>query len=280
MKAKRNLLKGIWLLFAALLCVILATPPALGATKEDGQKLFQAKCASCHSIGGGDLAGPDLAGISDKRDEAFLKKVIKDPQGLIDSGDPVMKELLKKFPMKMPALGLSDDQVSSLLLYMGSKPAGPAPGTQLPPGSAVRGRSLFIGESRFSAGGPACIICHSAGAAGASGTGLLGGGVLAKDLTHVYGNFKEAGTAAALMSLQFPAMKDLFADRPLTDQEIADMTAFLKETDRNQAQSRPATMIIFVLMAAAATAVMLILSELVWGKRIRGVRRQLVGGSR
>ena len=37
------------------------------SAQESGQQIFQKSCAACHSIGGGRLVGPDLAGVNDKR---------------------------------------------------------------------------------------------------------------------------------------------------------------------------------------------------------------------
>lgn len=271
--------RTVWLVLTAIACSLLAPSLAFSAA-EEGEKLFQAKCASCHSIGSGDMAGPDLAGISEKRTEPWLRDVIQEPDELIGSGDPIMAELLEKYPMEMPALGLSDDQTDSLLLYMKAAQTSAAPGPQLPPGSSATGRSLFIGEARFSNGGPACISCHSAGGTGSDGIGLLGGGDLAKDLTNVYSVYKETGAVAALNSMQFPVMKDLYTNRALTEQEIADMTAYFKEIDQNQPQSRLSAMLIFAFLGIVVTFLLLILSQIVWGRRIRGVRKQLVGGSR
>ncbi|HEX9116346.1 MAG TPA: c-type cytochrome, partial [Anaerolineae bacterium] len=78
-------------------------------------------------------------------------------------------------------------------------------------------------------GGPACISCHTV-----AGTGVLGGGALGPDLTHVAQRYGEAGLAAALKNIAFPTMVGPFANRPLTAQEQADLVAFFKQIDQQQ----------------------------------------------
>ena len=51
---------------------------------------------SCHTIGGGRLTGPDLKGVTERADEAWLVDFILDPKGVIDSGDPYAAELLRE----------------------------------------------------------------------------------------------------------------------------------------------------------------------------------------
>ncbi|MEK7817468.1 MAG: c-type cytochrome [Actinomycetota bacterium] len=265
--------------------IATATPLALGAATEDnGESVLQSKCLGCHSIGGGDTdTGPDLMSVASKRTDAWLEDIIEDPDKLVSSGDPQMAELLAKYNgKKMPKLGLSDEEVSSVVLYLKSKKLaeGVVAGPKLPPGDSGRGKALYVGESRLTNGGTACIACHNAGSIGPSGTGPLGGGVLAKDLTDVYTRYKENRLASALNTLQFPLMTDIYKDRQLTDQEKADLVAFFKKVSEEQPASHTTTLIIFALTGIGGFLIILLISQLVWGKRIHGVRKQLVGGSK
>jgi len=45
--------------------------------QESGKDIFQKSCAACHSIGGGRLLGPDLAGVNESRPQDWLIKYIK-----------------------------------------------------------------------------------------------------------------------------------------------------------------------------------------------------------
>ena len=43
-----------------------------------GQYLFATRCAACHTIGNGDKIGPDLLGVTNVRDRAWLARMIID----------------------------------------------------------------------------------------------------------------------------------------------------------------------------------------------------------
>ena len=87
------------------------------AQVESGKKLFQERgCLACHSIGKGKLTGPDLAGVTKRRDEEWLRKWLKSPETMIMS-DPVAKELLQQYMVPMPNQGLSDQDIEALIEY-------------------------------------------------------------------------------------------------------------------------------------------------------------------
>ena len=58
--------------------------------------VFQQNCVSCHTIGGGRLTGPDLKGVTERRDHAWLLRYLPDPKALIDSGDPIATQLFQE----------------------------------------------------------------------------------------------------------------------------------------------------------------------------------------
>jgi mono/diheme cytochrome c family protein len=206
-----------------------AAPPA--QTPAEGKDLFQAKCSGCHSVGGGRLVGPDLQGVTGRRDPEWLKGFIASPGQVIASGDPVARQLLADYNnVTMPDLGLNDAEVAALLAYLqdpaGSAPAAPA--APLPPGGVQAGQQLFSGEARLANGGPACIACHTV-----SGTGQLGGGSLGPDLTQVTTRLTGPGLSAALANIAFPTMAGPFLNHPLTPQEQADLVAYFEWANTN-----------------------------------------------
>jgi protein SCO1/2 len=86
--------------------------------QSPGTALFAKACAGCHSVGYGDVVGPDLAGILDRRDPAWLRRFLREPDTLRYRKDPVALELDAKYPgARMPNLGLSETDVDDLFAF-------------------------------------------------------------------------------------------------------------------------------------------------------------------
>lgn len=84
---------------------------------DKGKKLFQEKgCVACHSIGKGKITGPDLLGVTERREEEWLRKWLKSPDTMVYS-DPIAKEMLKEYLVPMPNQGLTDGDVELLIEY-------------------------------------------------------------------------------------------------------------------------------------------------------------------
>ncbi len=83
-----------------------------------GKELFTAKaCQGCHTIGGGKLAGPDLAGVTERREIEWLTKWLTNPDEMIMT-DQIAKEMLKEYYVPMPNQGLTPEEVGLLIEYM------------------------------------------------------------------------------------------------------------------------------------------------------------------
>jgi protein SCO1 len=88
----------------------------IGGTAEP---LFRRACAACHTVGQGDKVGPDLAGISERRDRAWLLEFIQSPELMRRKKDPLALELMAQRPsIRMPNLGLSRTDTEDLLSYI------------------------------------------------------------------------------------------------------------------------------------------------------------------
>jgi mono/diheme cytochrome c family protein len=227
------LLLSLWLLPGP----VLAAPVTQNA--GPGEALFQAKCTACHTIGQGKLVGPDLKDVTARRDPAWLKRFIADPNQLFAANDPIATQLLAEHNnVKMPALGLTEAEIADLLVFLGAgagpAAAAPQPQTALPAGDPAAGAAAFAGHAALANGGPACIGCHTV-----SGLGGLGGGALGPDLTHVVQRYPGPGLAAVLGNIAFPTMAGPFANRPLTPQEQADLVAYLTASDQSRAEPPP-----------------------------------------
>ena len=114
LKAPR--LKG-FLSFGLFILIFFSSTISNSQTAADEANF--AVCKACHTIGGGKLVGPDLKGVNERREEAWLIKFIQNSTEMIQSGDPIAVEVFEannKIPM--PANALTDEQVKGVLLYI------------------------------------------------------------------------------------------------------------------------------------------------------------------
>ena len=75
-------------------------------------------------------------------------------------------------------------------------------------------------------------------------------------------------------------MIPVFTDKPLTEDEILGLTAFLKdETEKDEPEST-ANLVNFLLLGIGGAALLLILFDFIWGFRLRGVRKKVVADSK
>lgn len=89
---------------------------------QRGQALYLKACALCHTIGGGDRVGPDLNGVTERRDRDWLVRYMMDPDGMRARKDPIALEIDAKYDgVRMPDLDLSKDDAADLLAYVESQ---------------------------------------------------------------------------------------------------------------------------------------------------------------
>ena len=261
-----------------LILALVAIPTRAGAQDaSEGEKLFTSKaCKSCHTIGGGKLVGPDLLGVTTRRDRAWLTRWIKEPDKVLAEGDATATQLYEEYnKIPMTNLGLIDGEVAAVIAYLvsivtGGAPA-PAPAAPaLPAGDLERGKALFLGTTRLANGGPACMVCHSV-----TGIGALGGGALGPDLTDVFNRYGgQAGLAAFLGSPATITMNAIWANQPMTDQERADLVAVFATTTTPLRTA--STLWTLAGLSGAGGVVLLASAQVWWRKRLMGVRRPMV----
>jgi protein SCO1 len=89
---------------------------------DKGEYLFSTRCAVCHTIGQGDKVGPDLLGVTSRRDLTWLRRYIAVPDKMLAENDPIAVSLFKKYQeVRMPNEGLHDMDVATLIEYISAK---------------------------------------------------------------------------------------------------------------------------------------------------------------
>ncbi|MFQ5602440.1 MAG: c-type cytochrome [bacterium] len=86
-----------------------------------GKQLFQDKfCADCHTIGGGVEVGPDLLGVTQKREKDWLRRMIRNPE-VMEESDPITMELYKEYDeVGMVVEDLTDEEIEAIIEYLQS----------------------------------------------------------------------------------------------------------------------------------------------------------------
>jgi protein SCO1 len=98
-------------------------------TLDPGQYMFQSRCSACHTIGGGDKIGPDLAGVTARRERSWVARYLTAPDKMRAQGDPIALELSKKYKTaRMPDQKMGGADLIAILTYLEAQ--GGAPGKQ------------------------------------------------------------------------------------------------------------------------------------------------------
>lgn len=274
----------------ALMIVISMCQLQDGWAQGAGEQLFQTTCFACHTIGGGRLVGPDLAGVHDSRSQEWLEQIVKSPQTMINNGDPEAVALAAEYNgIVMPDAVMSDQQIREVLNYIRVKSAGltsaggesatpavqpavPASPQDIAPEDIEAGQAMFQGATRFENGGAACNACHDV-----RHDAVIGGGILAAELTTVFSRMGGAGVKAILGQAPFPVMQAAYADKPLTDEEVTALVAFLEYADSEEYNQLPRDYGIgLFLSGAGGAAVLFAFFGIFWrGRKSRAVNQEI-----
>jgi nitrite reductase (NO-forming) len=82
-----------------------------------GKLNFESKCLACHSVGEGKKLGPDVAGVTRRRTDAWLTRWLKEPEKMLET-DADAKALLREHNnIPMPNQSLSDAEIKQYIKY-------------------------------------------------------------------------------------------------------------------------------------------------------------------
>jgi mono/diheme cytochrome c family protein len=259
----------------SLMVVLFSVFPAV-ATAQNGETIFGEKCVICHSAGVERIVGPGLAGVLDRRDREWVKAFIMRPDQMLAAGDSIAVALFTEYQIAMPNFAITESDAEALLTFFASAPAvsesASTPSAPAPPAPEATedqielGRDLFQGTVRLANGGPTCNSCHDV-----TGDAVIGGGVLAKELTTVFTRLGGPGVRAILGSPPFPVMQRAYQDKALMDEEVVALMGFLDRTSAEQSTHQPSDYGFKLLMVGILGSALLFgLFSLTWRGRIRG----------
>jgi mono/diheme cytochrome c family protein len=262
-------------MLSALPIVLVLVVTALGpnsASAQDAAAYFDENCASCHTIGDGELNGPDLKGVTQSRDREWIRRFITNPEAMVSAGDRTAVELLRKYDdalMPTPE-GLTPHLLHELIEYLdrqsraSGEPAVSTPEPTFTAADAAAGEALFNGRVALSGGGAACSACHAV-----NPWGVLGGARLAPDLTSVHQRMQGyRGTTAWLNAPATPVMRRLFRDQPLSAEEVHALAAYFGQVGTSPPSAPRRFSPIFLLSGLFGAVLGLIAFDRTWQSRL------------
>jgi len=92
--------------------------PTDSVTLAKGQLAFSQNCSSCHNFRQ-DGIGPQLGGITKTVSLNWIKDFIKNPKGLVESGDERSEKLFARYKSMMPSFShFSDQELTEIVAYL------------------------------------------------------------------------------------------------------------------------------------------------------------------
>ena len=207
-----------------------AVPDAIAAQMQKGL------CVACHLMDVA-LVGPSWRDIAQRYEgQDVLNQLVRKAK---DGGQGVWGVV----PMP-PNVVISESEIEPIVKWVlasgavvdgePSTRAEPATTKKATEADVSRGQDLFQGRGRFANRGAACNSCHDV-----QNDAVIGGGILAKDLTSVFSRLGGTAVRAILGTPPFPVMQQAYKDRPLTEDEVFSLVAFLEEADAQSQFQHP-----------------------------------------
>lgn len=126
------------------------------------------------------------------------------------------------------------------------------------PGNAQRGAALLTGSIAFNKGAAPCTACHAVSAKG------INGARMASDLSGLFSVDGADSIKDIIGAVEAPVMKKIYATRPLTDTELADLAAFARQPapDKQPERGLP------LPLAGAGAAILFLIVLALYKRRI------------
>lgn len=100
-----------------------APPPVVGSPIDEelaaaGEEWYRFRgCLACHTIGEGRALGPDLLGVSERRDYDWYRGMVVAPDSMLRD-DALARELLDEYRTPMPESGVTEAQARAIFEYL------------------------------------------------------------------------------------------------------------------------------------------------------------------
>jgi len=196
--------------------------------------LFARQCSGCHTIGKGDLIGPDLKGVTTRHGRAWLLRFIRSSREVIDGGDDTAAALFERYKrQRMPDHDFTPAQIDALLDYVSSvkTAVADARSAENATDADVRlGFDLFVGRVPLTTRAP-CSACHSVRHPLAGWTTTMA--TFAPELSLVYERYQDKPLAAFLRAPCCSRRPDAPVTHVLTPDESFALRAFLRDAARH-----------------------------------------------
>lgn len=213
---------------AVFATLALASRPAAAF---DAKKVFNSRCTACHTFGKGVKVGPDLKGVTARRQRPWLQQFIRGSSKVIASGDATATELFRTYKkQRMPDWSdLSPQDVSVILDWLAAdgpdqKPADERDAELATAADVTRARALFEGQTALASGGLACASCHTI-----RDHDRRAGGTLGPELTDTYLKYRDRALTLYLRHPCTPRQPEMTSGRYLEPNEAFALKAYLRE---------------------------------------------------
>jgi len=221
-----------WLI-GVVFCGLACTDIVFSAPDVPPDVLFARQCSGCHTIGRGDLIGPDLKGVTTRHGRAWLLRFIRSSRDVIESGDPTAAALFERYKrQRMPDHDFAPATVDALLDYVTMVKPEETDGRSAEDATDAiirRGFELFVGRVALTTKAP-CSACHSIRHPLVDWTTTMA--TFGPELSEVYDKYYDKPLAASLRAPCWPRTPDESVRHALTADESLALRAFMRDASR------------------------------------------------